>query len=102
MGDDLSAVVIAFVALLVLIALMRWIFTPSHPRGHGPLVDAGDSTDLGLLSVVASGLPRTVALEVRSALGAAGIRASMSRRRNGDVDVLVFQSDVERARDFLR
>jgi hypothetical protein len=101
MGDDLSAIIIVFVAVLILVVLMRWIFTPSHPRGRGPLVDASDSVELGLLYVVASGLPRAAALQARAALGDAGIRSSMSMRHNGDLDVLVFHADVDRARALL-
>ncbi len=80
---------------------MRWIFKPSRPRGTRPLVDAGDSSELGLLDVVAVGLARPAALSARATLGEAGIRSSMSRRRNGSVDVLVFHSDAERARQLL-
>jgi hypothetical protein len=101
-GEDLSAVVIAFVALLGLILLMRWIFKPSRPRGTRPLVDASDSAELGLLHVVASGLSRTSALQARAVLGDVGIRSSMSLRRNGGMDVLVFQADLDRARELLR
>ena len=101
-GDDLSAMILAFVVIGMLILLMRWIFTPSHPRGAGPLVDASDSRELGLLDVVATALPRAAALQARAALGAVGIRSSMSRRRNGHLDVLVFQADADRARDLLR
>jgi hypothetical protein len=101
-GEDLSAVVIAFVALLGLILLMRWIFKPSRPRGTRPLIDASDSAELGLLHVVASGLSRTAALHARAALGDEGIRSSMSLRRNGGMDVLVFAADLDRARELLR
>jgi hypothetical protein len=37
----------------------------------------------------------------RAALGDAGIRSSMSRRRDGAMDVLVFHGDVDRARNVL-
>ncbi len=94
--------IIAFIVVGVLVLLMRWIFRPSHPRGSGPLIDAGDSVELGLLDVVATALPRTAAMRARAALGDAGIRSSMSRRRNGNLDVLVFRADADRARDLLR
>jgi len=38
---------------------------------------------------------------VRARLGEVGIRTSLSRRRNGDVDVLVFHDDTARARAVL-
>ena len=79
---------------------MRWTFKPSRPR-YGRPVDAADSTDLGMLDVVASDLSRPDAMLVRARLGEAGIRTSLSRRRNGDVDVLVFHDDTARARALL-
>jgi hypothetical protein len=100
--NDLSAQLIAVVVVGLLAVLVRWIFKPSHPRGRKPLVDAADSSELGLLDVVAVGLPRSAALAARARLGDAGIRSSMSRRRNGALDVLVFRADAERARDLLR
>jgi hypothetical protein len=100
--NDVSALLIVFVAVGALALLMRWIFKPSRPRGSGPLIDASDSNELGLLDVVATGLPRAAALSARATLGAAGIRSSMSRKRDGNVDVLVFHVDADRARDLLR
>jgi hypothetical protein len=100
--NDVSALVLALVVIGGLGLLMRWIFKPSRPRGTRPLIDAGDSTELGLLDVVATGLPRAAALSARARLGDAGIRSSMSRRRNGALDVLVFRADAERARELLR
>jgi hypothetical protein len=99
---DLSEVITAFAVLGILVLIMRWTFRPSRPRGSGPLLDASDSSELGLLDVVATGLQRQVALGVRAALTEAGIRSSISRRRNGDVDVLVFHADADRARRVLK
>ncbi len=93
--------IIAIVVVLLLVLVMRWVFTPSHRSGPAARVDASASTELGLLAVVASNLPRTAALETRAMLGDAGLRSSMSRRRDGNLDVLVFQGDVERARLLL-
>jgi ABC-type tungstate transport system permease subunit len=84
----------------LLLLAMRWTFRPSRPR-YGRPVDAADSTDLGMLDVVASDLSRPDAMLVRARLGEAGIRTSLSRRRNGDVDVLVFHDDTARARALL-
>jgi hypothetical protein len=91
----------AFIVVGLLALVMRWIFRPSHPRGSGPLIDASDSRELGLLDVVATALPRQAAMEARALLGEAGIRSSMSRRRSGQLDVLVFRSDADRARQLL-
>ena len=101
MTNDISGPVTVLVVVALLGLLMRWIFKPSHPRGRGPLLDASDSSELGLLYVVATGLTRAAALAARASLGDAGIRSSMSRRRNGSLDVLVFHADVDRARDVL-
>jgi hypothetical protein len=47
-------------------------------------------------------LDRQTALERRAVLGEAGIRSSMSKRRDGRLDVLVFHGDANRARTLLR
>jgi hypothetical protein len=101
MSGDLSDLVTALVALAVLALLMKWIFTPSHRSGGYGLIDASDSADLGLLRVIATNLPRATAMELRATLGEAGLRSSMSRRRDGTHDVLVFDADVARARELL-
>jgi hypothetical protein len=100
-GDDLSAMIIAIIVVLILVLVMRWIFTPSHRSGPQARVDASSSTDLGMLTVVATNLPRNAALQARALLGDAGLRSSMSRRRDGNLDVLVFHDDVDRARLLL-
>jgi DNA-binding transcriptional ArsR family regulator len=100
-GNDLSAMLIAILAVLVLVFVMRWIFTPSHRSGPDARLDASKSTDLGMLTVVLSDLSRSAAMQARSVLGDAGLRSSMSRRRDGKVDVLVFRDDVARARALL-
>lgn len=92
----------ALVALLVLILVMRWVFGRPRPRRGRP-VDAADAsaTELGLLSVVVSALPRPDAMQTRAVLGESDIRSSMSKRRDGNYDVLVFHADVDRARELL-
>lgn len=94
---DLRVEFIALVALGVLALAMRWVFRRPHIVRGRP-VDAAQSTELGLLQVVASGLPREEAMRRRAVLGDAGIRSSMSLRRDGAMDVLVFHGDVETAR----
>ncbi len=100
MTNNISDLVIAL-AVVVLIGLaMRWAFRSSRPP-TGPLVDASDSADLGLLQVIASGLSRPAAMNLRAELGEAEIRSSMSHRRNGGFDVLVFRTDLDRAHKLL-
>src|SRR5689334_3705112 len=92
----------ALLALLVLILVMRWVFGSSRQRRGRP-VDASDASaaELGLLSVVVSALPRQDAMQTRAVLGESDIRSSMSRRRDGNYDVLVFHADADRARGLL-
>lgn len=100
MGADLATVLIMIVVLALLVLIMRWTFRPSHPRRGRP-VDAADSPDLGMLDVIVADVPRDEAMQLRAKLGEAGIRTSMSRRRNGDMDVLVFKDDAATARAVL-
>jgi hypothetical protein len=100
----MSSVPPAITALVVvgLLALVtRWVFRPSRPnvRAKRP-VDATDA-ELGLLTVVLSGVSREDARERCSVLAGAGIRSSTSRRRDGTVDVLVFHADADNARILL-
>jgi hypothetical protein len=99
--NDVSALVVVIVVVGLLGLIMRWVFKPSRPR-VGRSVDASDSADLGMLDVLARDLSRADAMALRATLGDAGIRSSMSRRRNGDLDVLVFHDDLPRARELLR
>ncbi len=101
MGNDPTPGIIAIFAILVLALVLRWVFKPSRPRGNGRPVDAADSPDLGLLTVVVSSVGRDDAMNRRAVLGEAGIRSSMSRRRDGAVDVLVFHGDADNARLLL-
>jgi hypothetical protein len=92
----------AIIALLVLVGLafvMRWVFKPSRPR-RPPPVNASDARELGLLSVVAT-VARSEAEATAARLSAAGIRSSVSRRDDNQVDILVFTGDQVRARILL-
>ena len=100
MGADLPTVLILLVVVGLLLVVMRWTFRPSRARRGRP-IDAADSADLGMLDVIVADVPRAEAMQLRAKLGEAGIRTSMSRRRNGDMDVLVFKDDAEAARALL-
>ena len=94
--------VIALIVVGLLALVMRWVFRPPRPHVHPKRpVDATEAVDLGLLAVVLSGLSRQEAQERRARLGEAGIRSSLSARRDGGVDVLVFRADLDRARILL-
>ncbi len=101
MGNDPSAMIIATMVILLLIFVLRWVFKPSRSHRAVRPVDASDSPNLGLLEVVVSGLSRQDALSHKTLLTEASIRSSLSRRRDGSLDVLVFNRDVERARMLL-
>lgn len=101
MGNDPSAGIIAILVILLLALVLRWVFRPSRSGAVTRPVDAAESTELGLLTVIASALPRQQAMERRAQLGEAGIRSSMSKRRDGRLDVLVFHGDADRARAVL-
>jgi hypothetical protein len=97
---DISAEITALIAVGVLALVTRWVFRPSRPRAGRP-VDASDSPELGLLTVVVGGVSRADALQHRAVLGESSIRSSMSRRQDRTMDVLVFHADADRARILL-
>lgn len=101
MGADAYDLLIALAVAVLLMLVTRWVFRPSRPRQAQRPPDASVSPDLGLLTVVATGLDRTAALQRRAVLGEANIRSSMSRRRDGRYDVLVFNADAATARALL-
>ena len=97
--NEATPEIIALVVAAVLVLVMRWVFKPSR-RHHVTPIDATDSPELGLLTVVAT-VPRQDANARRAVLGDAGIRSSASRRQDGRVDVLVFHGDADLARRLL-
>jgi hypothetical protein len=101
-SNDPSAAIIAVLVILLLALIMRWVFKPARKRPATMPIDASAaSADLGLLTVVAAGLSRPDAIAQRNRLGDARIRSSLSRRRDGLLDVLVFRDDADRARVVL-
>jgi hypothetical protein len=97
-NGDLAVLMVPLVALLILSLLMRWIFRTD--RVHRRRVVAADAVP-GLLAPVRVGIRRADGLALRAVLSDAGIRSSMSTRRDGLVDVNVFRADVDRARGLL-
>jgi hypothetical protein len=95
-GDE----VIVLIIVLLLGLVMRWAFRSSRPR-RASSVAAPESGELGLLEVISSGLTRQQAMGIRAELGEVGIRSSMSHRRDGGADVLVFRDDLARAKAVL-
>jgi hypothetical protein len=100
-GNDPYALLIALGVVLVLAVVLRWVFRPSLPRRNSLPVDAAESPDLGLLTVIVAGVDGAEATRRRAVLGEAGIRSSVSRRHDGSLDVLVFHADAAAARILL-
>jgi hypothetical protein len=100
-GADGYDLLVALGVAVLLLLVVRWVFRPSRPRSALRPPDAAASPDLGLLTVVTTGIDRQAALRQRAVLGEAGIRSSMSRRRDGHFDVLVFHADARTARSLL-
>jgi hypothetical protein len=98
---DVSPALAALIVIAVLAFVLRWAFRPSRRR-RARLLDAAQSSELGLLAVVVAGISRHDALQDRARLADAGIRASLSRRSDGAMDLLVFRDDAERARTLLQ
>lgn len=100
MGSDLPTIMVIVLAAAGLIFTMRWVFAPSRPRPKTSARPAA-SGDFGLLEPLAVALSRGSANTLRATLGDAGIRSSLSARRDGRTDVMVFRTDLERARTLL-
>lgn len=96
----LFAPLMAFVAVGVLVLLLRWAFTPGRSLvARRPRV--GSSTEYGLLVPVASP-PTVVQAEIlRRHLLSRGIRATLAPASDGPV-VLVWPRDAAVAREILR
>jgi hypothetical protein len=91
----------ALVAVGLLMLLTRWVFRPSRPNVIPRRPPDASDGDIGLLTVVLSAVPRPDLAGRRRVLDDAGIRSSVSNRRDGTVDLLVFAADADRARIVL-
>lgn len=98
--DSASAEVIAFLVVGALGLVLRWVFKPPRKNSVVRRMDASDSGELGLLTVIGT-YDRAGVAARRARLADAGIRASASMRRDGRFDVLVFTQDADRARELL-
>ncbi len=86
--------VVAVVAVLLIIAFMRWAF--SQQTRHDPFGPRPEST--GLLQTVARMPKRAQANAFKAVLSDAGIRSTVRESTQGAAEVLVFPADVDRAR----
>lgn len=89
--------VILVAALVVILLLCRWVFTPNRPISR-PAVERGD---FGLLVPVATVRTMADAQMLRDLLHDAGIRGTVTDAAGGFA-VLVFQDDAARARGLVR
>jgi hypothetical protein len=90
-------VLILIVVVVLLIVVMRWVFKPSTPRRGIP----PRSGDRGLLRPVHTTATTAEARAFRAVLSDAGIRSTMGQDADGQVEVLVFAEDLDRARSLL-
>jgi hypothetical protein len=93
--------VTALLVVGLLMLLTRWVFRPSRPNVRIRRPPDASEGNLGLLTVVLSQVPKQDVTARRKVLQDAGIRSSVSTRRDGTVDVLVFAADADRARIVL-
>jgi hypothetical protein len=94
--------VVAIVVVAALAMLSKWIFGSGRRRTAArSLVPPGVQLDTGLLRPVADLPDRAAATALRAVLSDAGIRSTVGVRRNGQVQVLVFPDDEERARKLV-
>ena len=84
-------------AFVVILLLMRWVFTPGGGIVPRKRLQLGPP-DYGLLVPVATTETPERAVELRDRLAAEGIRATLAP---DGVEVLVFTADADRAREVL-
>ena len=99
-----GGMVVVLGAMVVIVLLCRWVFSTGHreQRTAKRLEKARSRGDYGLLVPVAT-VPRPEdAAALRSRLREAGIRGTVAEgEAPGEHVVLVFRSDVERARGLV-
>ena len=93
--------VVAIVVVAALAMLSKWIFGNGRRRTAAARTPAGVTVDTGLLRPVADLPDRAAASALRAVLSDAGIRSTVGIRGNGQVQVLVFPDDEERARKLV-
>ena len=90
---------IAFVAVAVLAALLRWTFDSDVAKTERLLFSrSGQQADYGLLQAAAVVEDMSEAKELGGLLSDAGIRCTFAPDPGGRVSVLVFESQLAEAR----
>jgi hypothetical protein len=85
---------VAFAVIGILAAILRWASSSEFKT----VVPDRTTDDFGLLTPVATVEDRAVARSLRELLGRAGIRATVAPAGDGWVHVLVFETELDRAR----
>jgi hypothetical protein len=85
---------VAFGVIGVLAVILRW----ASGNEFSTVLPERTTSDFGLLAPVATVEDRAVARALRELLGRAGIRATVAPAGDGWVHVLVFQDELDRAR----
>lgn len=94
-GQLLTETLIAFAMIGLLGFVLRWTFA----RDPGtPVWPSGDPEDFGLLTPVATVDTADEAIRVRAMLADAGIKATTAAGPDGRHRVLVFATELDRAR----
>ena len=96
--------IVALAALALIVLLCRWVFstTTRDKRAASRAVAASSAGDYGLLVPIATTDSQERAQQMRAALRAAGIRATVTPGATaGAVVVMVFRDDESRARNVL-
>jgi len=96
----LWAPALAFVAVVGLIAVLRWGFSSGGSLIARP-AKKGPSGSYGLLVAVAEPTDASAGERARSRLQAAGIRATLAQTDDG-LRLMVFDGDLDQARRVLR
>lgn len=98
---SLAPLITALIVVGLLILITRWVFRPARPNVTPRRPPDASDGEIGLLTVVLSGVLKQEVEARRASLTEAGIRSSVSKRRDGTVDVLVFVDDAAKARIVL-
>ena len=94
---SLVAPLVAAAALGIIVLLCRWVFSTGYRGARPARRDTVPAGDYGLLVPVTTVRTRDDAEMLRGLLLQAGIRAGVSET-GGDLQVLVFTTDLGRAR----
>ena len=97
-GHLVAETLIAFLMIGLLGFVLRWTFGRDKSMPVWPPTEPSDPDDFGLLAPVATVDTADEAVQVRAMLAEAGIKATTAAGPDGRHRVLVFASELDRAR----